>query len=543
MSKVANYLQEHLVGEVISTTNARQHFSYDGSIFQQAPAIVVYPRNENDIRKTARFCWQLAERGRVIPITPRGFGTDQTGAAIGKGMSVVFPAHMNNIIEMDTKSGDVTVEPGISFGKLQQALSTHGRTLPCYPPSIEYTSIGGAIGNNTSGDKSLKYGPILNYIKSMRVVLANGEVIETRRLSKRELNKKLGLATFEGEIYRFIDTLLEEQHDLLRNLDRNTTKNNAGYNLLDIKHKNGSFDLTPLFTGSQGTLGIITEVTLNTEHYNPKSTIIMANFDSVEHLQQAILELRDIDELPDSMELIDHYAIKQLEDINPNHLKDLVPSPIPSFITLIEYDANNKNYKKSVKKAFKILDNLAHSYNSSEDLEEQIKYQQLRDAISVLNSHNEGLLHPVPLFDSAVPTDRIRDYLEGLYKILTSNHVKPALWGHVGDGNIFFQPKLNLGQVGDRQKVFRLIDDYNNLVLNLNGTLSAANGDGRLKTPYLEQMYGTSLYTLLYKVKKIIDPYDILNPGVKFGTTVDDLKAMVRNEYHLSHLYNHLPRS
>src|SRR5487761_1450069 len=100
-SKVAHYLQEHLVGEVISSTDARHHFSTDSSILQVAPSLIVYPRNENDVRKTARFSWQLAERGRIIPLIARGAGSDLTGAAIGNGMVLVFPAHMNRILELD----------------------------------------------------------------------------------------------------------------------------------------------------------------------------------------------------------------------------------------------------------------------------------------------------------------------------------------------------------------------------------------------------------------------------------------------------------
>src|ERR1700761_2842586 len=117
MSKVAHYLQEHLAGEVMTSTDARRYFATDKSIFQLAPALVVYPRNENDVRKAARFSWQLAERGRIIPITARGSGTDQTGAALGSGVVLAFPAHMNRVLELDTKSGMVTVEPGINFGK------------------------------------------------------------------------------------------------------------------------------------------------------------------------------------------------------------------------------------------------------------------------------------------------------------------------------------------------------------------------------------------------------------------------------------------
>src|SRR4051812_39166476 len=228
MSKVAHYLQEHLVGEVMAGTDARRYFATDGSILQVAPSLIVYPKNENDVRKTARFSWQLAERGRAIPLTPRGSGTDQTGAAIGSGIIIVFPAHMNRILELDTKANTVTVEPGIIYGKLQQTLHTHGRFLPPYPPSLEYSTVGGAIANNTSGEKSIKYGDTRAFVRGLRVVLANGEVIETGRLSKREFSKKLGLATFEGEIYRSVDTLLEENQGLLEGLNRSgITKNNA----------------------------------------------------------------------------------------------------------------------------------------------------------------------------------------------------------------------------------------------------------------------------------------------------------------------------
>ena len=118
MSKIAHYLQEHLLGEVMTSVDARKYFTNDSSILNIPPALIVYPRNENDIRKTARFSWQLAERGRNIPITARGSGTDTTGGALGTGIVMVFPAHMNRILELDTKTGEVAVEPGINFGKL-----------------------------------------------------------------------------------------------------------------------------------------------------------------------------------------------------------------------------------------------------------------------------------------------------------------------------------------------------------------------------------------------------------------------------------------
>jgi FAD/FMN-containing dehydrogenase len=543
MSKVAHYLQEHLVGEVMTSTDARLYFATDGSILQLAPALIAYPKTENDVRKASRFSWQLAERGRVIPITPRGAGTNQTGAALSRGILLVFPAHMNRILELDTKSNTVTVEPGINYGKLQQTLHTHGRFLPPYPASLEYSTVGGAIASNSIGEKSVKYGDTRAYVKSLRVALANGEVIETSRLSKRELSKKLGLATFEGEIYRSLDTLLEEKHELLGQLERNVTRNNAGYDLIDIKRKDGSFDLTPLFVGSQGTLGIITEAVLGTEPHNPHTTLIMAHFDSLEQTQNAILELRALSDLPSAIELVDGYVLQQVHELNPNQLKDIVKPPFPPATLLVEFDNNERQANKLSKQAGKIFSKYAVSAQVTTDPEQQQLFWKVRQSVSLLLGHNAGLLHAVPLFDGAVPPDRLREYLEGIYGLMEANHLQPAVWGHAGDANLHVQPQLNIGQVGDRQKAFRLMDDYYKLVISLGGTISAEAGDGRLRTPYLEFMYGAELYALLQKVKQVFDPYGTLNPGVKFGTSLDDLKTMVRNDYGIEHLYDHLPRS
>jgi FAD/FMN-containing dehydrogenase len=544
MSKVAHYLQEHLQGEVMTGTDARRYFATDGSIFQLAPALIAYPRTENDVRKTARFSWQLAERGRIIPVTPRGAGTDRTGAALGSGILLVFPAHMNRVLEIDTKNNTVTVEPGINYSKLQQTLHTHGRFLPPYPASVEYSTVGGAIANNESGEKSVKYGDTLAYVKSLRVVLANGEVIETGRLNKRELSKKMGLATFEGEIYRSIDTLLEEQHGLVGQLSSNVTKNNAGYNLIDIKRKDGSFDLTPLIVGSQGTLGIITEAVLSTEVHNPQTTVILAKFDSLEQTQKAVLELKELSDSPSAIELVNEHVLQEIHELNPNQLKDIIQPPFPAVTLLVEFDNDSRTVKKLVKHASKIFDKYATSFEIADDPEQQQQFWQIRQSTSTLISHNQGLLRAVPVIDdAAVPVDRLREYIEGIYSLLETNNVPAAVWGHAGDGNLHMQPRLNVGQVGDRQKAFRLLDEYNKLVIKLGGTISSEAGDGRLKTPYLEAMYGTELYGLFQKVKQMFDPYGTLNPGVKFGTSLDDLKAMVRPDYSHDHIYDHLPRS
>jgi FAD/FMN-containing dehydrogenase len=545
MSKIAQYLQEHLIGEVMTSVDARRYFATDNSIFSQPPAVVVYPRNENDVRKTARFTWQLAERGRVVPITARGNGTDQAGAALGSGVMMVFPAHLNRILELDSKSGSVTVEAGINYGKLQQTLKTHGRFLPPFPASFEYSTIGGAVANNAAGEKSVKYGDTRTYVSGLRVVLANGEVIVTGRMNKRDQAKKHGLATFEGEIYRQLDALFEEHGKTIAAMPRNTTKNTAGYDLADVRLDDGSVDLTPLFVGSQGTLGIVTEVMLDTEPYSPNTTLFMAGFESLESAQLAINELRDTSALPSALEMVDSYLLDQVQAANPSLIGSVVQPPFPAVTLFIEYDANpERTYKKAVRRAEKILDRLATNFICETDPVKQEQIWKLRQTSAWLLSRNENNRKAVPILeDGIVPPERLQEFLSGVYDLFAREKLPVGVWGHAGDGNIHLAPMLNLAEVGDRQTAFRLLEEHNKLIISLGGSTSGQGNDGRLRAPYLERLYGSEAYALLRKVKQIFDPYGTLNPGVKIDVSIDDIKPMVRGDFSLEHAYDHLPRS
>lgn len=544
MSKIAHYLQEHLLGEVMTGMDARRYFATDGSIFTIPPAVVIYPRNENDIRKAARFTWQLAERGRIIPMTARGAGTDQAGAALGSGIMLIFPAHMHRILELDSKAGTVVVEPGINYGKLQQTLKTHDRFLPPYPASAEYSTVGGAVANNAAGEKTVKYGDTRAYVKGLRVVLANGEVIETERINKRELSKKMGLATFEGEIYRAMDALLEENREIVDRSMLQVRKNAAGYDLADIRRRDGSFDLTPLFVGSQGTLGIISEISLTTESYNPETTLVLASFDSLQQAQGAVQELLALPERPCALEMVDGNLLQWAHDINPNQLKGIVEPPYPAVLLLIEFDDTDRHQKKLVKKAERILAKQALSHVVENDVERQEQLWKARQISGNVTGHGDGLLKSLPLIDDGVVApERLQEYIEAVYKIFKKENLRVAAWGHAGDGNIHFQPQLNIGQVGDRQKAFRLMDEYYKLVTGLGGSTTGEYGDGRLRAPYLPKLYGAEVYALYQKVKQIFDPYGTMNPGVKIDVKLDDLRPLLRQEYTQGHLYDHLPRS
>jgi FAD/FMN-containing dehydrogenase len=545
MSKVAHYLQEHLVGEVITSMAARKYFSTDGGVFEVIPSMIVYPQNENDVRKTAKFSWQLAERGRILPITARGRGSDQAGAAIGSGIIVVFPAHMNKIVEFDSRSGSVVVEPGVVYSKLQQTLQTHGRFLPPFPSSIEFATMGGAVANNSSGEKTVKYGNTRDYTEALRVVLANGEVIETRRLSKRELNRKMGQQNFEGEIYRGVDALIEENKDDLKMLELGVSKNSAGYCLQQVKQKNGSFDLTPLFVGSQGTLGIVTEAQFHTEPYNPATTLIAAFFENIETAEQAVMELNRLPDRPSALEVVDDNLLNFLDAHNPNQLKGILEKPFSKLIILVEFDnLSERVQKKMSKRATKIIEKYGGTFDLQTEKSEKEKLWKIRHSAASVITHVDGNAKALPIIeDGIVPEGKLKQYMDGIYEIFDKYHLKVAIWGHAGNANLHMQPFLDLSQVGDRQKVFKIVDEYYKLVIGLGGSTSGEHSDGRLRGPYLKELYGETAYGLFQKVKTIFDPHGILNPGVKINVTLDEVKPLLRNEYSMNHLYDHFPHS
>ena len=173
-----------------------------------------------------------------------------------------------------------------------------------------------------------------------------------------------------------------------------------------------------------------------------------------------------------------------------------------------------------------------------------LREDEIRHASATVINHTEGRARALPLIeDGAVPLDKMEEFLNGIYGILMRNHLQAAVWGHAGDANFHVQPYLDVAQLGDRQIAFRIMDEYYKLVTGLGGTLSGQHGDGRLRGAYLPKMYGEEGYGLLEKVKKIFDPYGTMNPGVKIGVTIDGIKPLLRQEYSLGHLHQHLPRN
>ena len=543
MNKLAYYLQEHLEGEVTSAVDVRQYFAHDASILQILPAVVVYPRNESDVRKSVRFAWQLAERGKKLPVTARGMGSGTSGAAIGSGAILVFPAHMNKLLALNTKKSFISVEPGANYGAIEQTLNTHGLSLPAYPPSKNYATLGGAIANNALGEKSVKYGDVGDFVQSLRVVLSNGEVIETGPLNKKQLNHKLGLQTLEGEIYRSLDTLLEENSDFINRCHESikARHNAAGYNICGVK-KNHDFDLTPLIVGSQGTLGIITEATLNAVKHNPKTTMALISVDDLGDLYGLLSEVLQLK--PSILDMLNWAAIDRVLELNPNQLAGTLSRERAAMHLFVQFDQPKEgDRQKAVKQLTKIVNNAGAWLEVFEKPDSQERWHKIHGSIVTISIEPHGQARAVPVAeDVSVPVDRLVEFLTEVESVFNDVGLAAAVWGQAGSGVVRMWPPLDLSKTGDRQKLFKIQDSLYAAAVHLGGSISAAAGDGRVRAPYLALQYGEELSSLMLKVKKIFDPHGILNPGVKTAST-EEVKAFLRTEYSLARFYDYLPRS
>ncbi len=548
MNKVAAYLQGHLSGEVLVSDGARDFFSTDASILQVKPAMVIYPRTTNDVRKVARFTWQLAEKGHVMPMTARGSGTDQTGAAIGKGAVIVFPAHMNKILELDSKQKMVRVQPGLNFKSLEETLHTHALFLPPYPSSYQYSTIGGAIANNTAGEKSLKYGQMRHWVDALEVVLANGEVIQTGRVSKREVEKRKGLPTLEGEIYRAVDGILSDNAEIIQNYEQSiqVSKDSVGYALAQVRKKDGSIDLTPLIVGSQGTLGIVTEAIIKAAPYTPHASLLVAAFESLDAALDAVEAVRPFG--PSALEMVDKHLLEFVAKNNGVKNYQAVvgeEAPIPEVLLFIEFDDTNDHQRdKRVKKTIKLLQATAAGAVVASDLDEQQKLWGIRHSAAAVVNYDQGGKASLPIIeDGIVPMTAFRSFINDVYELFKANHLEVAIWGHAGDANIHMQPLLDLHKTADRQKVFKLMDEYYKLVLKYNGSIAAEHNDGRLRAPYVAAQVGEELAEVFAQIKKAFDPHGTLNPGVKVGTSLKEVSTLLRESYSIAHLADQLPRT
>lgn len=536
MNKVAQYLNEHILGEITSNKATVDQFSRDGSVFNIKPEIVISPRTTNDIRKVARFTWQLAEKGHIMPLTARGGGSDRTGAAIGKGIIINTLAHLNNIIfvNLQKKGQFVHTQPGINLQLLNEVLKSHGLIIPGNFSSTAYETLGGAVANN--------YCNICKLVTRMEVVLANGDLIEVSRISKHELNKKKGLQTFEGELYRKIDGIIEDNEELLKN-KASDLPNSCGYfGITKVKQRDGSFDLTPLIAGSQGTLGIISEIVIKTAFYNPNESVLVATFENSRMARDAASALLQFN--PKVLDVIDGRIFDKAVEMGKRYLFSDDISDVNSvlYISLNDFSDNARRHKmKNIVKMITKLDANAKLFTSYDQPIENL--EAIREVSSVILQPEDSIKSLPPLIDGLIVTEQSREeFIVAIDELASRHHIELPTIADWVSGIINTRPTLQLHNVSDKQKVFKLINDFAELVTKFNGNLTANGGEGRIKAPAIYAQTDSELLEIYKQIREAFDPFGTMNPGVKQTADLKTLISYLNPDYNLADFAKYSPR-
>lgn len=527
MNKIAVYLNQHLLGEVSSAKTLRKLYSTDGSVLTVTPEVVAFPRITNDIRKIARFTWQLAEKGHVVGITVRGYGGDTTGGAIGKGVVIDTSRQLNSVIEVAPKDKLIHVQPGAALSQIDEALRWQGLMVPgAFHRGVRSISVGGAISSDSFGVQ----GSIADSIKRLEVILANGDIIETGRISKREVSKKLGLQTLEGEIYRKIEGLIEDNESLISKLANDRTRDNTGYKrIADVRRKDGSFDLTPLLVGSQGTLGIISEAVLKADFLSVDEIHAIIVTESTSKARDATKQLLELQ--PSEMTVIDGELLRRATK-NGTQFNVVGSVEQTGALVYVRFnDFGDRTQMRKLKRMQKILAkmNLSAIDSTKRDIADFRAITSLSQILR-LGSSDDNVALPV-LDGAAVPAEHYEEFEESLTELAKRHRVELPFELNTLSGVYTLYPLLKLDSVGDKQKLFKIMAEYAATVTKLGGVFTADGAEGRVKANAAWATLSDEEAKLYEEIRTIFDPHGTLNPGVKQIADMRTLASMLRTGY------------
>lgn len=509
MGKVARYLNQLIVGEVFDANDVLEDYATDRSALKIKPKLVALPESTEDVRKLVRFCYQLATKDMKLPITVRGAGMDEMGAAIGNGL-VISTKKLNRLLEFDKRERLVRIQAGITLKELNTALSVNGLIIPIAGHETE--TIGGLISNCPADDYTKKYGGIMNYVERIEVVLANGDILQTMRFGKRTVKRKSTDKSFEGRIYEKVTKLVEKNGALIKEMPKPVV-NRAGYPAVAHVCRSGSADLMPLFFGAQGTLGIITEVIIRAVPIERRVRRVAATFEDFE-VAQKFLDM--IDQMkPRKLDIYDIRIVKMIED-NGKKLGKIISKMDSGFVILAEFDHKYKSAFRKIASVRNVLPKstrLLIEYNENDpDLNE------LDNSLVSFANQTQSTKRLPLLVDFFIPPTNLVGFIEDLKILEKSLGMELALYGSYTTNNYSLRPKFNIEDPDFNKKAISFIRAGAYVIKRRNGELAGGAPEGRVKALITNDEMMADQMALYVGIKNIFDKYEIMNPGVKLGT-------------------------
>ena len=459
-------LQKLISGRVYSQKEILSFYSVDASSYQIKPKLVVIPKTINDIISIVKFA-----KKNNLSVTTRGSGTGLVGNSLNSGIIL----DMKNFDSLKITDSYAVVGPGISKGLFDEKLSNKTKFFPPNPSIGPFCSIGGMIGNNASGSRTLKYGSVIDNLKEITFVDGNGRLVN--------LPKDKNYA----EKIRTISNSIEKSKF------PKVTKNSCGYRLDRIKTIE---DTAKIIAGSEGTLGIIVSAKLKIKTTPKYRKLFVIEYDSEEIAAKECLWIYKLD--PAAIEFVDKKTLKNI---------DYKFSKYTQCLLFVEFDSNIRSSEKTLKNI--ISGKIIKSINNEKQIQRWWKFRDSALYYSLRSIKREKRI-PHVIEDAVVPLEILPKLLFTIKKINEIFKTDSIFYGHAGNGNI------HVRLISDRSKIKtieKIANHYFNQVIRLGGSITGEHGDGLARTQFVRIQYGAKNYMAFKRLKALFDPSNILNPG------------------------------
>jgi FAD/FMN-containing dehydrogenase/Fe-S oxidoreductase len=542
---LARALRQHLAGEVRFDDTSRRLYSTDASIYQVLPLGVVIPRTTDDLVAAVQIAAELE-----VPIVPRGGGTSLSGQSIGPGMVIDCSKYLNAILDVDPAARVARVQPGVVLDQLNRALAAHGLQFGPEVATASRANLGGMIGNNSAGARSIVYGKTIDHVRRLKVILSDGSTAEVGPIGPAEWARRAGGRGLEADIYREVGRVVQTNAEEIRRRFPRLVRRVSGYNLVDLLNKepnppdppsrsgkggenSGSASplrgggwregsslastagLHALVVGGEGTLAFVAEAELNLVARPKARGLLVPHFNS---LAAALDSLADcLAAKPSAVELMDAMLI----ELTANNLALRDTTALiegrPAALFMVEFSGDDP-----AEVSARVYD-LKRKLSGNPGLTAAVPALDPvpRDRLWNLRSAAMPILYSMPgdakpvtfVEDAAVDPARLPAFAREFRALLQAHGTDGAFYGHASVGCLHIRPVLNLKDPGDVVRMRQITEEVTDLVLEYGGSLSGEHGDGYVRSEWNRKMFGPVVYEAFREVKRAFDPHGLLNPG------------------------------
>ncbi len=507
--RIEEDLRGLVAGDVRCDDTAAQLYATDASVYEVRPQAVVRPKSTADVQATARYA---SENG--LPVHARGGGSSVAGAALGRGVVVDFSRYLRRVLQLRTDT--VRVQAGVVHGELNRLLATHNRVFGPDPAMSHVTTMGGVAATNSTGSHFLRYGAPRDHIQKMRVVLADGTLIDAGKHLVPPTQPQLSDTPTEAErlshIVWTVAAIIERHREQVESTSIHSAVNCSGYHLRDVL-VDGQLDLARLLVGSEGTLALTTELVVGTDTLPAHTGVVLLIFDSLDKAARAAQEVLTFE--PSACDLMDRRHLSLARELDVRY-ELLIPGAAEAVL-MVEHSGESaeevENKLSTTVRHATVTTRLAAGAQVAQDPADAELCWQLAKRFVPTLYRLQGVRRPIPFVeDMALPVAALPVFFRHMQEVFKREQVIASVFGHAGHGQLHVRPFLDLANPNEKGRMERIASELYEKVWLLGGTISGEHGDGLSRTPFVTGQYGP-LVNVFREIKRVFDSGGVLNPG------------------------------